>query len=151
MYATKKVFLSYEGKTVKDGYYLSFTFDAENFKRCRDYIKRYAFNHWDRQTCDPKANLALTIPIGEIFNNLDSTGRTMIECPWFYNIGTWSDYSKFIGSGIKLERNEKCFSKRNVRESIKEVIEDGVTLGRGQHRAKKDIDSVIDNINNRDE
>ncbi len=114
--SNKQVIFSHQGKTVKDGAYTSFTFNAQDFKNARDIVKTYASSVWGSTVNVPVSvkNSAVTMSLEQIFKSLDTEAATVVEYPWFYGIGNWSDYSKFIGSGIPLEKDKIMFlgSKR---------------------------------------
>lgn len=116
--STSKVLFSHEGKTVKDGIHASFTFDAEDYKKCRDYIKKYTIRHWKERTPEEREQKKpIHLSIGEIFSNLETQNSKIIEYPWFYNISSWDEYREYLKSGIVLERNKNSFIKATRKET----------------------------------
>ena len=96
-------YLSYDGKTIKDGYYLSFTFSGEDFIRFRRELRKEATTSLFKGTMEK-------LPIEERYSaryfSLDKVFKSaiiedtdvVVELDWFYNIGCWDDYCKLIGS-----------------------------------------------------
>lgn len=116
---------SHNGKTVQDNEYCSFTFDANSYKKCRNFVKGYALSQWDGTTSYARQTMSLDLTLGQIFKNLDTTAVDVIEYPWFYSIDTWENYCKFLGSGHILEKNKKGFSKVKTREKIHDGVYGG--------------------------
>ena len=111
--SNKQIIFSHNGKTVKDGLYLNFTFNAEDFKKARDVVKYYALETWEGDGNIPISHRrkTLDLKIEQIFKNLDIENATVLECPWYHEIGSWDDYSKFIGTNIGLYRNPDFYRK----------------------------------------
>jgi hypothetical protein len=109
--SSKKTFhISYQNKTVKNNEYLGFTFDAEDFKASRRFIRKEGTGEF------PHYDAAERIPVEERwsarFFELDKTfecvkmGDTMLELPWYYNIGSWEGLKTFLGSDNYLDKPE---------------------------------------------
>jgi hypothetical protein len=115
----QNVILSYNGETVKDGKYYHFTFKAEEYKKCRTFIRFWVLNSHEGNTkLRPKDyREAVNIPPAIAFSELDLTKYSVVECPWFYDISTWKSYSAFIGAGIELSIDRKLF-RHNIREKL---------------------------------
>lgn len=115
----KQVIFSYQDKTVKEGLYTSFTFNAEDFKKARDIVKKYPSVIWGSTINIPVSvkNSAIAMSLEQIFINLDTDAASVVEYPWFYGIGNWGDYSKFIGAGIPLIKDKAMFLP-NKRENV---------------------------------
>jgi len=96
-------YLSYNGETVRDNHYLSFTFSGEDFKRFRRELREQATTSLIKGTMEK-------LPVKERFSaryfSLDKVFKSaiigdedaVVELDWFYNIGCWEDYCRFIGS-----------------------------------------------------
>lgn len=115
----KQVIFSHNGKTIKDGLYTSFTFNAEDFKKARDEVKTFASKLWGSTENVPLSyrNKAVTMSLEQIFKNIDTDTASVVEYPWFYQIDNWNNYSKFIGLNIPLHKNKDVFLS-NKRENI---------------------------------
>jgi hypothetical protein len=96
-------YLSYDGKTVKDGHFLSFTFSGEDFKRFRRELKKEATTIYFKGT---KEKLPLSERYSARYFSLDKVFKSaiigdtdvVINLDWHYNIGCWEDYCVFLGS-----------------------------------------------------
>ena len=87
----ENIIYSHNGKTVKDNMHISFTFDAEDFFRCRDIVKF-------KQAADMGKISARYYDLATVFKGLDSTTSTMIDLPWFHDISTWEGYKTYLSS-----------------------------------------------------
>ena len=112
----KKFYLSYEGKTIKDGEYLSFTFDAQDWKKFRKIIRggtgKYEPGaYFDDEGRTVKGNLlpkeerysAKYYSLEKVFGWLEIESEIVAPCRSYYNIGKWEDYCKYMGSGVASE------------------------------------------------
>ena len=96
-------YLSYQGKTVKDGLHLSFTFSGEDFRRFRKELRDDAMTIYIKGTKEK-------IPVSERYSaryfSLDKVFKSAIigeddqvkEIDWFYDIGDWEGYRKYLAS-----------------------------------------------------
>lgn len=110
----KKIILSYNGKTIKDGIHTSFTFDAEDFKKCRDNIKDLNIKSWSGDKDNIYAShykKLRQLSLEQIFSPLDFSNSEKLEIPWFYDISSWEGYTNYISSNIKLESPREYFLK----------------------------------------
>jgi len=109
----KKFYLSYEGKTVREGLYLSFTFDADDWKRFRKIIRegtgKYSpGSYFDEEERTVKGTLlpkeerysAKYYSLERVFGNIDLDKEKVGVCSSYYSIDTWEDYCTYMGSGV---------------------------------------------------
>ena len=103
-------YLRYNNKTIKDGEYLSFTFNGEDFVRFRRVIRKEGTGSWDpnselRDGLYPTERLPIEkrwsarhFSLDKIFKDviLDKVG--VVNLQWYYNIGSWKGYTEFLGS-----------------------------------------------------
>ena len=107
----KKFYMTHNGKTVKDGEYLSFTFDAEDWKKFRRVIRGGTGKYNPGSYYDEKENTvkgdklpvserysAKNFPIEKVFGCVDTTDQNTHEVDWHHNIDNWEGYCKYIGS-----------------------------------------------------
>lgn len=87
----KNVLFSYGGKTVKDNLHIPFTFDIEDFFRCRDILKK-------RQTDDWSNNGARFYDLSTVFKGLDTSLSSVIDLPWYHEISGWEGYKNYLAS-----------------------------------------------------
>lgn len=109
----KKTVISYKGQTVKDGLHMSFTFDEDDYKRCRNIMKNMQVNTWSFETKDKARDYTFQ----EVFSGLDFTDADVLELPWYYDISSWKNYCSFVGSehSQDLKKNTWCFVKNKRR------------------------------------
>jgi hypothetical protein len=103
-------YLQHNNKTIKDGEYLSFTFNGEDFVRFRRVIRKEGTGSWDpdsklRDGLYPTKRLPIEkrwsarhFSLDKIFKDviLDNVG--IVDLQWYYNIGSWKGYTEFLGS-----------------------------------------------------
>ncbi len=124
----KKTIFTFENKTIKDDLPISFTFDAEDYKRCRDLIKKRKFDDWyvagESADSNKKTNESKFYSLKEIFSGLDINNSHKIELPWFYDIMTWEGYRKFIASehASSLAKNNFLFPTTKRKIFIREAF-----------------------------
>ena len=89
---TDNVLFTHNGKTFLDNEHLPFTFDADDFKKCKDQFKiNYTGADNDKKFSD-------------IFGPIDINPYRKINLEWAYNISTWDGYAHFLGS----QHNKLC-------------------------------------------
>lgn len=101
MSSKNNVTYSHKGKTVKNNIHLPFTFDAQDYFRCRDIVKH-------KQGSENGRDSARHYDLATVFSGLDSDNSRMVELPWFYDVSTWEGYKKFLASehsNIKKPKN----------------------------------------------
>jgi hypothetical protein len=105
-----RFYCSYQGKTVKDGEYLPFTFFLKDFIRYKNYFKDNEVMKYDTMNFSiyGKENWKL-IPLkerytGRYFNIKDifsiaeiTEEDTVVEFPWYFNIDNWEGYCQLLG------------------------------------------------------
>lgn len=104
-----KTIFSYEGKTVKDGLHIPFIFDGNDYKKCRDIVKKKNIEDWEKR----RERDAREFTLQEIFEPLDTANSSVVELPWFYDISSWANYCKYTSSeqALKLSKNKEVFIK----------------------------------------
>jgi hypothetical protein len=86
-----KIIYSHNSKTVKDNLHLPFTFEAEDFFRCRDIVKHKQAEEWGNKS-------ARFYDLATVFKGLDADASQMIELPWFHDISSWEGYRNYLSS-----------------------------------------------------
>jgi hypothetical protein len=119
----KKVIFHHKNLTVKDGLHISFTFDANDYKKCRDIVKQRTFDSWRfdeayKDTNNDKKNYTRFYSIQQVFSALDLENSLMIELPWFYDISSWDNYRAFMSSdeSSKICKKERFFINQKRRK-----------------------------------
>lgn len=87
-----KTRFAYDNKTFLDNEHIPFTFDAEDYKLCKDNFKKIFYNNSTNAT------------VGEVFEPLKANVYRDLPLDWYYNISSWDGYSRFIGS----QHNKTC-------------------------------------------
>ncbi|MAF79927.1 hypothetical protein CL629_02515 [bacterium] len=109
----RKFYLSYDGKTVRDGEYLSFTFDANDWKEFRKILRggtgKYEpgayFDQGDRTVKGnilPKSKRysAKHYPLEKVFGSMEIEEDSLVACKSYYRVDNWEDYCTYMGSGV---------------------------------------------------
>lgn len=103
---TNGFFISYNGQTVKDGKYLGFTFDADDYSLC---VKRLREEGTGVKLPGSKKFDTETLPIEErwsarffsldkVFQYVKIDGAVVAETPWYYTIDSWDNLCEYLGS-----------------------------------------------------
>ena len=91
--------LTYNGKSIKTGHHLGFTFGAEDFKECRRIIRKESTYAWNEE--------GKKIPLKERYSarhfSLDKVFKGAIidreiEIDWHYEIDSWENYTTYLSS-----------------------------------------------------
>ena len=104
--------LTHEGKSVKDGEYLGFTFDGEDFKKCRSSVREQATATYDTEGNKlplEKRYSARHFSLDIVFKSVIMEEENAVELPWYHRVDSWKDYRNFLSSEetvIKPERME---------------------------------------------
>ena len=102
-------YVSYEGKTFKEGLFLPFTFDSEDFIQCRKKFrsKEVRGHHNDPSTPPVPTSEAYTgrfFTHDFIFEEVDIEGANVLEVPWYYQASDWEGLKKWLASEHSLDR-----------------------------------------------
>tara|TARA_R110002020_G_scaffold37239_17_gene112578 strand:+ start:18167 stop:19042 length:876 start_codon:yes stop_codon:yes gene_type:complete len=131
----KNIFTSYNDRTVKDNEYLSFTFNGEDFKNCRNYINQIT----TRQYYPPEENEKYPnkrLPVSErwsaknfdmstVFKMLSTKKIENISLSWYYPIDSWDNYKQYMSSNKRLKLPSKSFRKPRGRNKLNEKVSQG--------------------------
>ena len=111
-------FLSHQDKTVCDGEYLGFTFDAEGYFRYRDTVRHEGTGiRVPGQVGIPTKSLPLEerwsarfFSLDKVFKSAKLDGAKKIDLPWYQKIDSWETYCGYAGSQWSqlLSRPDKC-------------------------------------------
>ena len=115
--------LSHEGKTVKDNEYLGFTFDKDDFVKCRRKI-REGTGQYNSEVLEggifPREKLpkeerysARHFLLDKIFEPVIIDIENKVEVPWYHNIDSWDGYCNYLGSEERklVQRPHPIFMK----------------------------------------
>jgi hypothetical protein len=111
---------SYNGSTVKDNFHLPFTFDANDFFRCRDIVKHKQAEEWGDKS-------ARFYDLKTVFKGLDIEHSNVIDLPWYHDLGTWEGYRAYIASEqSKTLRKQKKYFIQGSKKRINNVTDDDI-------------------------
>lgn len=112
----QNLFFSYQGKTVKDDEYLSFSFDSYDLVSCirniRSIERKWAEEQVKQGKICPSRHLpSKKMKLSQIFGHLNYSTDVIEEVPWYYNLDGWENYCKFLGSEERktLEHDQHGF------------------------------------------
>ncbi len=107
----KKVTLTYEGKSIKDGLPLGFSFSGEDFKKCRAYVRKESSSSMyypnGRRIPFTQGYQARFYPLEKVFHLYDDSTSIKLDTPWFYDISTWQGYRNYLASDKELIRPDE--------------------------------------------
>tara|TARA_Y100000296_G_C5138774_1_gene239771 strand:+ start:386 stop:1282 length:897 start_codon:yes stop_codon:yes gene_type:complete len=109
----KGFYLSHDNKTVKDGEYLGFTFNSEEFLKLRKKLRDKATGLYTSEINEDgmpskkypteQRYSARFFTLDEVFESLVLENKHSVEIPWYYNISSWDGYCQFLASKDKDE------------------------------------------------
>ena len=118
--STRPFVLSFLDLTVKNGEYLGFTFDAEDFKLCRAKLRKDGTGRFvpgegltEKLLPVEKRWSARHFPIERVFSSLVLDGGLNVEVDWYFKIDNWDDYCEYMGSEMRkgIKRPSKSMVK----------------------------------------
>ncbi len=106
--STSDFYLSFQDKTVKDGEYLGFTFNEENYKAFKRAIREGTGAHIAGQRFE-NGRGPQRLPIEErwsqrnftlkdVFGLANINESNIYEVDWYYNVDSWEKYCYYLGS-----------------------------------------------------
>jgi len=103
-------FLSHENQTVREGKYLGFTFNADDFIRYRRVLRTGTGNQVPGSDFSRKENLpiherwsARFFTLDKVFKSAKVEESMVAELFWYYSIDSWGKYCYYLGSGHSEE------------------------------------------------
>lgn len=101
-----RFYISYEGKTIKDGLFLSFMMSMWDFSKIqntyRELYKKYIRND---------AGVGVDFSLSKFFEPLEIKEEQKVQIDWFYELDTWQKYCQYMGS----EYSQKIKKRSNIR------------------------------------
>ncbi len=93
----KGFYLSYKGKTIKDGEYLGFTMDADEYK---DYVRniKNSCTGGDKLLSANKRWSSRHFKLDKIFGSAMIDNVNKVEIPWYYRIDSWDSWHRYMRS-----------------------------------------------------
>ena len=119
----KNIIFSHNGKTVKDNLHIPFVFNADDYKKCRDIVRKKNIQDWELR----KEKNARQFTLAEVFEPLDTVNNSVVELPWFHDISSWKNYCDYTSSehAKSMAKHESVFirEKRRLFPTEKEFLE----------------------------
>ena len=103
-------YLTHEGKSVKNGEYLGFTFDAEDFKRCRKSVRSKATSGWDKdgnRLPIEKRYSTRHFPLDIVFKHVIMEERNAVPIPWYHRVDNWGGYRDYLSASVTVDKPER--------------------------------------------
>jgi len=116
----KRFALVYEEKSITDGRRLGFTFNAADISAIKNYVDEEGtgvykqigefvkgdMNAWSERLPTEEQHSARHFPLEKVFKPLSrfSEDVATLQLSWYYDISSWENYRKFMGSEYTLER-----------------------------------------------
>jgi len=122
----KNFYITYQGKTVQDNYYTSFTFGREEFIRYRRNI-RQGTGKYSSEDLSPENLPRKFLPIEErwsarffqlkdVFTDLDLDKATLLEPEQFNNLNSWDLYREYMCTDLAKDTTRPSRNLFSYRE-----------------------------------
>tara|TARA_R110000851_G_scaffold324577_1_gene491979 strand:- start:185 stop:1069 length:885 start_codon:yes stop_codon:yes gene_type:complete len=106
-------YVSWNGKTIKDGQYLGFTFTPEEFKEYRRHVRKTATGAYEKTDGEmPTEKLSLEerysaryFSLDKVFGIGDTSGANVVSIPDYFNIDSWEGLRTYLGSDHRIYRH----------------------------------------------
>ena len=118
--------IRFEGKNFKDGYYLPFTFDAEDFINCRRHFRaseKRAYADFKEPLPPEERYTGRFFKHDFVFEQVKTEDSVEVEVPWYEDISTWEKLKKWLSSENKLDKPAEFLLSYNEWNPIGEELE----------------------------
>tara|TARA_Y100001963_G_scaffold142953_1_gene213160 strand:+ start:1323 stop:2189 length:867 start_codon:yes stop_codon:yes gene_type:complete len=126
-HSTENIFLTHNDRTVKDNEYLAFTFDGEDFKNCRNFIKQASTKEY-YPPAEGEKYPTKRLPLQErwsarhfdlsmVFEMLSVEKSKNICVSWYYAIDSWDSYREYMASNKSFAVPSDSFRKPRKRNT----------------------------------
>jgi len=110
----KNFYMMYDGKTVSNSYYTSFTFGKDEFVKYRKNIRSKGTGMYTTEIVDDRGIPRSRLPIEErysarffdleeVFTDVEHIDSFCFEPTIFQNIGSWQEYRNYMSSPLSLQ------------------------------------------------
>ncbi len=109
----KNFFFSFEGQTVKDGLYTSFTMNKDDFLEYRRVIRQEGSGLYEnpqpgkmphKKLPPNERYTARNFTLDKVFKRAKVEESNVVSLPWYNSIDSWDKYCEFLSLGHKLEK-----------------------------------------------
>jgi len=123
-------FMSYNGKSFKDGEPLGFTFSDEQLKACHELVRndgtrKYrvlseykAEGGWLELLPKDERYSATKFTLDKVFSPITIAGANEVKLKWFYNLNSWDAYHAYVKGHCTLRRPKKDLRPHNDLERL---------------------------------
>lgn len=139
LFNKQRILFTHNGKSVKDDMHLNFSFNAKDYFKCRDILRKRDIDTWDKKKIRTKNyNLA------EVFKGLDEEDTEKVELSWHYDINSWDNYRNYLSSEQAKSINKpfKFFSKNKkaryidyVQQTSREDLQQSESLPEAENKS----------------
>ena len=114
-------FLSSNGKTIKDGEYLGFTFDAEEYKTYVADVKQ-SCTGGDRGVSSKERWSSRFFGLDKIFGSAIINKEQTLEIPWYHRIDSWEGLHGYLASdeSKEVKRPSDTLFKKSLYKKVGE-------------------------------
>lgn len=139
LFNKQRILFTHNGKSVKDDIHLNFSFNAKDYFKCRDILRKRDIDTWNKKKIRTKNyNLA------EVFKGLDEEDTEKVELSWHYDINSWDNYRNYLSSEQAKSINKpfKFFSKNKkaryidyVQQTSREDLQQSESLPEAENKS----------------
>lgn len=133
--ANKNFYFTIEGKTIKDGVDVGFTFFKEDFERFKKDFKARDKGIWTstdgmkglHRKPKEERNTATRLTLDEVFRSATLDDATLVECDKSNDISTWEGYAKYISTSkwYRMPKKVKYFKFNKMKNLETRTIDCG--------------------------
>tara|TARA_R110000744_G_scaffold32467_3_gene75965 strand:+ start:958 stop:1659 length:702 start_codon:yes stop_codon:yes gene_type:complete len=126
-------YVSWNGKTIKDGLYLGFCFNPEEFKEYRRHLRATATGAYYKAEPNefPSEKLpaekrysARFFSLDKVFGIGDNNGVNKISIPDYFNIDSWDGLRDYLGSEHRLYRHNTLLTGKTFNRIGEDIEEE---------------------------
>ena len=125
-------FLSYKKKTIAKNIPLPFTMRGEDYIACRrDVNQKTTKGYYNTEEGEqyPSRKLPLNerwsaknFSLSEVFEKLKVPKSSKLEIDWFYDLSSWEQYRKYLGSDFLIKKPHNVLTKPHTHDKIPYTI-----------------------------
>ena len=131
--SSQDFYVSYRGKTIKDGEYLGFTFGEEEYKKYRDHLRQTSSGAYKPVESGeyPSEKLPLEerysaryFSLDKVFGIGDNSGANVVETPHYFNIDSWEGLRTYLGSDHRIYRHNTLLTGKKFNRIGEDIEEE---------------------------
>ena len=126
-------FLSWNGRTAKDGLYLGFCFSPEEFKEYRRHLRTTSTGGYepsepgefptDKLPMEERYS-ARYFSLDKVFGIGDTSGANVVSIPDYFNIDSWEGLRIYLGSDHRLYRQNTLLTGKKFNRIGEDIEEE---------------------------